>query len=47
MWKIIIGFAVFAALVFYVLSKGVDIELGCEKHGVDSHETPKKEAPKK
>ena len=47
MWKIIIGFAVFAALAFYVLSKGVDIDLSGEKHGTESHEAPKKEEPKK
>jgi hypothetical protein len=41
MWKLVLGFAVFAALAMYVLSKG-DIDLGGEKHTVDTHEAPKK-----
>jgi hypothetical protein len=41
MWKLVLGFVVFAALAMYVLSKG-DIDLGGEKHTVDSHEAPKK-----
>jgi hypothetical protein len=35
MWKILVGFAVFAALALYVLSKGGDIDMGGEKHGID------------
>ncbi len=38
MWKILLGFAVFAALAIFVLMKGGDIDMGGEKHGVDSHE---------
>ncbi len=37
MWKLIVGFAVIAGLAFYVLSKGVDIDLGGEKHDTGSH----------
>ena len=35
MWKILIGFAVFAALALYVLTKsGGNIDLGGERHDV-------------
>jgi hypothetical protein len=33
MWKIAVGFAVFAALALYMLSTGGDIDMGGEKHG--------------
>ncbi len=33
MWKIAVGFVVFAGLALYVLSKGGDIDMGGEKHG--------------
>lgn len=33
MWKIVVGFIVFAALALYMLSRGGDIDLGGEKHG--------------
>lgn len=33
MWKIILGFLVFAGLALYLLNKGGDIDLGGEKHG--------------
>ncbi|MEY2655230.1 MAG: hypothetical protein RLZZ524_2258 [Pseudomonadota bacterium] len=38
MWKLVGGFILFAALALDVLSKGGDIDMGGEKHGVDSHE---------
>ncbi len=41
MWKLAVGFVVFAALALWMLSKGVDIDLGGEKHGVETHEAPK------
>ena len=45
MWKIAVGFVVFAGIGFYVLLKGGDIDLGGEKHGVDaSHAEPAKPA---
>jgi hypothetical protein len=47
MWKIIVAFAIFAAAAMYILSKGGDIDLTGEKHGIESHEAPKIEAPKK
>ena len=34
MWKIAIGFLVFAALALWMLSKGGDIDIGGEKHEV-------------
>ena len=37
MWKLILGFAVFAALALFVLSRGGDIDMGGEKHGIDAH----------
>ena len=33
MWKIVVGFALFAALALYILSTGGDIDMGGEKHG--------------
>ena len=33
MWKIVVGFLVFAALALYLLSKGGDIDMTGEKHG--------------
>ncbi|MFM9915680.1 MAG: hypothetical protein ACKVOX_07720 [Rhizobacter sp.] len=41
MWKLALGFALFAALAIFILMKGGDIDMGGEKHGVDaSHEAP-------
>lgn len=37
MWKIAVGFAVFAGLALYILSKGGDIDMGGEKHGDAIH----------
>jgi hypothetical protein len=34
MWKIIIGFIVIAGLALFLLSRGGDIDMGGEKHGV-------------
>ena len=33
MWKIIVGFIVFAGLAVYLLNRGGDIDLSGEKHG--------------
>ncbi|NQW93736.1 MAG: hypothetical protein HQ446_06840 [Polaromonas sp.] len=33
MWKLVVGFILFAALALYMLSRGGDIDLGGEKHG--------------
>lgn len=41
MWKIALGFAVFAALAMWMLSQGGDVDMGGEKHGIEvSHEAP-------
>ncbi|HEX5687010.1 MAG TPA: hypothetical protein VFY73_23605 [Ideonella sp.] len=35
MWKIIAAFVLFAALAMYMLSKGGDVDISGEKHGID------------
>lgn len=44
MWKIAVGFAVFAALALYVIGKGGDsLDMSGEKHGADAvHAEPAK-----
>ena len=37
MWKIAVGFAVFAGLALFILSKGGDIDMSGEKHGDTAH----------
>ncbi len=38
MWKLIVGFVAFAAVSLYVIMQGGDkIDMGGEKHGVESH----------
>jgi len=40
MWKIAVGFALFAGLALFILSTGGDIDMGGEKHGIEeSHES--------
>jgi hypothetical protein len=40
MWKIVVGFIVFAGIALFVLMRGGDIDMSGEKHGVEtSHET--------
>ncbi|MDB5886852.1 MAG: hypothetical protein JWR74_3023 [Polaromonas sp.] len=34
MWKIVVGFIVFAGLAIYLLNKGGDIDISGEKHGL-------------
>jgi hypothetical protein len=34
MWKLVVGFIVFAALALYLLMKGGDIDMSGEKHGL-------------
>jgi hypothetical protein len=36
MWKIILAFIVFAAAAVYLLSKGGDVDISGEKHGLVS-----------
>lgn len=41
MWKIVVGFAIFAALAMFVIFKGGDsIDMSGEKHGVDAAHAP-------
>ena len=44
MWKIAVGFAVFAAIALYVIGKGGDsLDMSGEKHGADAvHTEPAK-----
>ncbi|MBB1162810.1 hypothetical protein [Aquariibacter albus] len=38
MWKILVAFVAFAAVAMFVLVKsGADVDMGGEKHGVESH----------
>ena len=46
MWKIIVGFVVFAAIALFVVMKAGDkIDMGGEKHGGDVQHTPDAAAP--
>jgi hypothetical protein len=45
MWKIAVGFAVFAGLALFILSKGGDIDMGGEKHGADAVHVEPAKAP--
>ncbi len=41
MWKLALGFAVFAAVALWVISKGGDsLDMGGEKHGADAVHAP-------
>jgi hypothetical protein len=41
MWKIIIGFIIFAVLAMFVIMKGGDkLDMGGEKHGEDPTHAP-------
>jgi hypothetical protein len=44
MWKLLIGFVIFAAVALVVLKKaGGDIDIGGEKHGIETgHAEPAK-----
>ena len=33
MWKIVVGFILFAALALFLMNRGGDIDMGGEKHG--------------
>ena len=46
MWKIFLGFVVFAALAMYVIFKGGDnIDMGGEKHGAEAVHAPEPAKP--
>jgi len=42
MWKLLVGFFLFAALAIFIMSKGGDIDMSGEKHDVTAGHT---EAP--
>jgi len=46
MWKLVVGFVIFAGLALYVISKGGDsLDMSGEKHGADAvHVEPAKAA---
>jgi hypothetical protein len=47
MWKILAGFAVFAAAALLLISKGGDsVDMGGEKHGADAVHAPEPAASK-
>lgn len=45
MWKIALGFVVFAAVAVWMLSKGGDIDMGGEKHEINVPNAPAPAAP--
>ncbi|RZL61043.1 MAG: hypothetical protein EOP81_18375 [Variovorax sp.] len=46
MWKIVVGFVIFAAISLFIISKGGDkIDMGGEKHGGDAAHAPAPAAP--
>jgi hypothetical protein len=45
MWKIVVGFIVFAGLALFILSKGGDIDMGGEKHGAEATHAPATATP--
>ena len=40
MWKIVVGFIIFAGLALFLLSKGGDIDISGEKHGLLKSDVP-------
>jgi hypothetical protein len=41
MWKLLLGFAVFAGLALFVIFKGGDkVDMGGEKHGIEATHAP-------
>jgi len=46
MWKIVIGFVIFAAIALFVIMKAGDkVDMSGEKHGADSLHAPEPAAP--
>jgi hypothetical protein len=46
MWKLIVGFLVFAGIAMFVLMRGGDIDMSGEKHGSEAtHAEPAAAAP--
>ena len=47
MWKIILGFVIFAALVMFMLLKGGEIDMGGERHDAPGATSAPSAEPKK
>ena len=47
MWKLLLGFVVFAALAMGVLMQGGDIDMGGERHAIDATHAPEANPPAK
>lgn len=45
MWKLVLGFIVFAAVALFTIMKGGDVDMGGEKHGIDHAPAPAASAP--
>ena len=45
MWKIVVGFIVIAVATLLLLSKGGDIDMSGEKHGIDTPHPAASAAP--
>ncbi|MBI5925998.1 MAG: hypothetical protein HY836_10410 [Aquabacterium sp.] len=46
MWKLLVGFAIFAVLAVYLLMKGgADVDMSGEKHGIEISEPAAEVAP--
>ncbi|HJV70709.1 hypothetical protein [Ideonella sp.] len=45
MWKLILAFALFAAIALYLLSKGGDVDISGEKHGIETSPPAAASAP--
>ena len=45
MIKLIIGFIVLAGAALYIMSKGGNIDMGAEKHGIETDHPPAATAP--
>lgn len=40
MWKMLVGFVIFAGIAIFVMMKtGADVDMGGEKHGIDATHT--------
>lgn len=46
MWKIVVGFIIFAGLAMFALMNGGEVDMGGEKHGADAVHAPAEPAKK-
>lgn len=45
MWKLAVGFVILAVLTVWLLSKGGDVDMSGEKHGIDTDHPAAASAP--